>query len=60
MRAKPVYREFAGWKTDITGCRKWEDLPEKAREYIDFIGDFAGAPVKIVRLGPDRDQTVTR
>ncbi len=60
MRVKPVYREMPGWKTDITACRKWEDLPAKTREYIDFIGSFAGAPVKIVRLGPEREQTVRR
>jgi len=60
MRVKPVYREMPGWKTDITGCRKWEDLPVQAREYIDFIGSFVGAPVNIVRLGPEREQTIRR
>lgn len=60
MRAKPVYREMPGWKTDITNCRRWEDLPARARDYIDFIGSFSGAPVRIVRLGPEREQTVRR
>jgi adenylosuccinate synthase len=60
MRVKPVYREMPGWKTDITGCRKWEDLPVQARGYIDFIGSFVGAPVNIVRLGPEREQTIRR
>ena len=60
MRVKPVYREMPGWKADITACRKWEDLPPKAREYLEFIGSFVGAPVNIVRLGPEREQTVRR
>jgi len=60
MRVKPIYRSMPGWKTNITGCKKWEDLPAKALSYLEHIGKFTGAPVKIVRLGPEREQTVRR
>jgi len=60
MRVKPVYRAMPGWKSDITACRQWEELPKKAREYLEFISKFTGAPVRMVRLGPEREQTVKR
>ncbi|MEW4531411.1 MAG: adenylosuccinate synthase [Maioricimonas sp. JB045] len=57
-RAKPVYRTLPGWKKDITGVRKLSDLPSEARAYIDCVGELVGAPVEIVSVGPDREQTV--
>ncbi len=60
MRCKPVYREMPGWNTDITGIRRWEDLPLKAREYVEFIERFVGAPVKVISVGPEREQKIYR
>jgi len=57
-RAKPVFKTFKGWKTDTTGCRKWEDLPKAAREYVKAIGEFAHCPVSCVSVGPERDQII--
>ncbi len=57
---KPVYKELKGWNTPITGCRNYDDLPQEAKEYIRFIEEFTGVPVKIVSVGPDRDQTMVR
>ncbi|QDU36586.1 Adenylosuccinate synthetase [Maioricimonas rarisocia] len=57
-KAKPVYRTLPGWKKDITGARKLSDLPSEARAYIDCVGELVGAPVEIVSVGPDREQTV--
>lgn len=57
---KPVYKELKGWNTPITECRKYEDLPEEAKGYISFIEEFTGVPVKIVSVGPDREQTMVR
>lgn len=58
--SRPVYKEMKGWKTPISGCRKYDDLPEEAKAYIREIEDFTGVPVKIVSVGPDREQTMVR
>lgn len=58
--AVPVYEEVPGWKVDITGCRRFEDLPAEARDYVALIEDLAKARVSIVAVGPDRDQTIMR
>lgn len=57
---KPVYREFAGWKRDIRGVRRWEDLPQEFRDYVQFIEAQCGVPVGIISVGPDRDETIVR
>ncbi len=56
--AKPIYRTLPGWKTDITGVRTLEDLPKEARQYVDTISELLDAPVEIVSVGPDREQTI--
>ncbi len=57
---EPVFKEFKGWKCDIT-CKTLEnDLPKKLMEYIDFIETETGVPIKIISVGPDRDATVIR
>jgi len=58
--AKPIYEELPGWKTDITGCRKFEDLPKEARDYVQFIEDLAEVPVSMIAVGPSREQTIMR
>ncbi|MDR1028090.1 MAG: adenylosuccinate synthase [Clostridiales Family XIII bacterium] len=57
---KPLYRTMKGWKTDLTGCRTWEDLPTEARAYVAAVEEIAGVPVKIVSVGPGREQTIVR
>lgn len=59
-RAKPVYKELDGWKCDIRGIKKYEDLPEKCREYIEFAEKEIGFPIKIVSNGPSRDDIIYR
>ena len=56
-RCKPVFREFVGWKTPTTEIRKWEDLPENARFYLDGLADECETKFSIISVGPDRDQT---
>ena len=58
--AKPVYEELPGWKTDITGCRTFEELPKEARDYITFIEELADVPVAMIAVGPSREQTIMR
>jgi adenylosuccinate synthase len=57
---KPVYTTLKGWKEDISQCKTYEALPEAAKAYIDFIEEQVGIPVKIVSIGPKRDQTIIR
>lgn len=55
---QPVYETLPGWKTDISGIRKYEDLPEAARKYVERIAEVTGIPLGIVSVGPNRDQTI--
>jgi len=57
-RAKPIYETHRGWQQDVTGARSLEDLPELAHSYLRRIGELVGVPVKIISVGPDREQTI--
>nr|MBE6191174.1 adenylosuccinate synthase [Rikenellaceae bacterium] len=57
---EPVYTDFEGWKCDLRACRSYEEFPEAFKRYVDFIEHETGVPVKIVSVGPDRDETVIR
>jgi adenylosuccinate synthase len=57
-RCRPVYEELPGWQRPIGDCGSWEALPENARRYIERIGELAGAPIGLVGVGADRDQTI--
>lgn len=59
-RVTPIYDEIPGWESDISSCRSWNELPQAARDYVEFIETFAGVPVKIVSVGPDEVQTIRR
>ena len=56
-QAKPVYETFKGWKKDISGVRKYEDLPEEAQVYLKRLSEVVGVPIGIISVGPNRDQT---
>ena len=57
---EPVYTEFKGWKTPISGIRKYEDFPAEFRTYVEFIEKETGVPIKIISVGPDRQETIIR
>lgn len=57
---EPIYETLPGWKEDITGCRSYDELPEKAKAYIKRVEEITEAPVTIVAVGPDRQQTIVR
>lgn len=59
-RAKPVYETLPGWKQDIRGIRKYEDLPENCRKYIEFIEEKLGFPITIISNGPGRGDVIYR
>ena len=58
--AKPVTEYLDGWQCDISGARKWEDLPENARKYVEFIEKNIGCPVKYISVGAERESIVIR
>jgi adenylosuccinate synthase len=57
---EPIYTEFKGWNTDLTGIREEKDLPAAFKNYIKFMEEFIGIPVKVISLGPDRNATIER
>ncbi|GIV58423.1 MAG: adenylosuccinate synthetase [Rhodothermaceae bacterium] len=57
-RVEPVYESLPGWKEDITGLVRVEDLPEAARRYLQFIADYTGVPLSMISTGPKREQTI--
>ncbi len=56
----PIYKEFRGWKSDICSVRRFEDFPQEFKEYVAFIEEQTGVPIKIISVGPDRDETIMR
>jgi adenylosuccinate synthase len=56
----PVYVELPGWKTDMTKMQSEDEFPEEFNAYLSFLEDELGVPIKIVSVGPDRDQTIER
>ena len=60
LRAKPVFTTLPGWKCDIRGCKSYEDLPENARAYVDFLESHIGAPITLVSSGPKREEMTYR
>ncbi len=59
-RAKPVWEVLPGWKTDIRGIRRYEDLPENCRKYVEFIEGKIDCPVSMVSNGPGREDIIYR
>ncbi|MCY3799341.1 MAG: adenylosuccinate synthase [Chloroflexi bacterium] len=57
-RAKPVYETLPGWSEDISNCRRFDDLPSAARDYIKRVAQLCDAPINMVSVGPERDQLV--
>jgi adenylosuccinate synthase len=55
---QPIYEDLRGWDVDITGARRWDDLPVEAKNYLNRIQELAGVPVKMASVGPERDQIV--
>jgi adenylosuccinate synthase len=56
----PIYTELKGWQADLTGMTSYDSLPLALKDYIEFIEREVEVPIKIVSVGPDRKQTITR
>jgi adenylosuccinate synthase len=59
-QAEPIYETLAGWPEDISGVRKYSDLPDATRRYVERIETLVNVPVEILSVGPGRDETITR
>lgn len=57
---KPIYQELQGWHTDLTKMTNEEEFPQQFKDYIKFLEEFLETPIKIVSIGPDRNQTIVR
>lgn len=60
IKAKPVYEYCDGWKTDITGIKNYDELPENCRKYIEFVESKIGYPITMVSNGPDKNDIIYR
>ena len=58
--AGPVLRSFEGWLQNISGCRRYEDLPVEARKYLEFIEEYTETPIDIISVGYRREETIVR
>ena len=59
-KAKPVYEILPGWNCDIRGIKRYEDLPENCRKYIEFVEERLGYPITMISNGPGRDDIIYR
>ena len=59
-KAKPVIEKLPGWKCDIRGIKKYEDLPENCRRYVEFVEEKIGFPITMVSNGPGREDIIYR
>ena len=59
-QAKPILKTLPGWKCDVTGIRKWEDLPRECQEYVNEIERQIGFPITMVSNGPGREDIIPR
>ena len=55
---KPIYKSFNGWSSNINNCRNYNNLDQEFKDYMNFIQDNLGLPIKLISLGPDREATI--
>ena len=58
--AVPIYETMPAWDEDITECRTFDELPQKAQDYVLRLEELSGAPISYIGVGPGRDQTIVR
>jgi adenylosuccinate synthase len=56
--AEAQYEELPGFEAEIGDCRRLADLPPEARDYLDFVSEHAGVPIRLVGVGPGREQVI--
>ena len=55
---KPIYKNFQGWNVSTSEIKSYQQLPENTKQYIQFIADFIGVPIKIISVGPGTDEII--
>ena len=60
FNVEPVYKEFKGWKTDMTKFTSEDQFPQEFKDYIAFVEEFLETKIGIISIGPDRAQTIVR
>ena len=58
--AKPILKKFTGWKKELKNCRSFDELPQQAKDYINFIEEYTETPITIISVGYERDDTFIR
>ena len=56
----PIYKEFPGWKTDMTHFTSEDQFPQPFKDYVAFLEEYLETPIRIISIGPDREQTIVR
>jgi adenylosuccinate synthase len=57
-RVEPIYQEFKGWKSDTSKATSWNDLPDQAKKYLEYLSELVGVKIGMVSVGPRRDQSI--
>jgi adenylosuccinate synthase len=57
---EPIYETLPGWRGNVSGCRRFEELPHEAQQYVKRVEQLIGAPIKMVSVGPERSATLIR
>jgi adenylosuccinate synthase len=57
-RVEPVYETLPGWHEEISNCRRFDDLPARARAYLGRLSELVGQPIDMISVGPEREQTI--
>lgn len=57
-RVEPIYETLPGWQEDLSGCRRFDDLPAAAQAFVRRVEALAGVPIRYISVGPDRQQTI--
>lgn len=60
LEVKPVYQSMKGWNTSLKGIRDYDDFPIELKDYVTYLENELGVPIKLVSIGPDREQTILR
>ena len=60
LDVKPVYQSMKGWNTSLKGIRDYDDFPIELKDYVTYLENELGVPIKLVSIGPDREQTILR
>ena len=59
-KAEPVYKAFKGWNCSLADCKNYESLPDKAKEFLNFIEDYVGVKISLISNGPNREDLIHR